>query len=66
MSEQRTSDQCLPPCYEAWGRDELEAEIHRLTRERDEWARKWHSIRAELAELKYPGMKGIILAKNIP
>lgn len=35
-------------------------EIERLTQERDEWASKWHRIRAELAELKYPGMKGVI------
>lgn len=34
--------------------------IERLTQERDEWAAKWHRIRAELAELKYPGMKGVI------
>lgn len=28
--------------------------------QRDEWAAKWHRVRAELAELKWPGMKGII------
>jgi hypothetical protein len=35
--------------------------IERLTGERDEWASKWHKVRAELAELKYPGMKGVIV-----
>lgn len=34
--------------------------IERLTQERDTWASKWHRIRAELAELKYPGMKGVV------
>ncbi len=38
----------------------LLAEIDRLNRERDAWAAKWHRVRAELAELKYPGMKGVI------
>ena len=34
--------------------------IEQLTFERDAWADKWHKIRAELAEFKFPGMKGII------
>jgi hypothetical protein len=42
----------------------LRAEIERLTVERDEWASKWHKVRAELAELKYPGMKGIIRTRS--
>ena len=41
-------------------RDALRGEVGRLTKERDEWASKWHTVRGELAELKYPGMKGII------
>jgi hypothetical protein len=41
-------------------------EIDRLTQERDEWAAKWHRVRAELAELKYPGMKGIIRPMGSP
>ena len=40
------------------------AEVERLTRERDEWARKWHRIRGELAEIKWPGMKGVIRPKR--
>jgi hypothetical protein len=43
---------------------EAAAEIERLTRERDEWARKWHRIRGELAEIKWPGMKGVIRPKR--
>ena len=38
--------------------------IEALVKERDEWARKWHAVRAELAELKYPGMKGVVYANN--
>ena len=44
--------------------DRLRAEVERLTRERDEWARKWHRIRGELAEIKWPGMKGVIRPKR--
>ena len=44
--------------------DELRAEVERLTRERGEWARKWHRIRGELAEIKWPGMKGVIRPKR--
>ncbi len=40
--------------------------IQRLTAERNEWAAKWHKVRAELAELKYPGMKGIIRPADDP
>ena len=43
---------------------EAAAEIERLTRERGEWARKWHRIRGELAEIKWPGMKGVIRPKR--
>ena len=39
-------------------------EVERLTLERDEWARKWHRIRGELAEIKWPGMKGVIRPKR--
>ena len=42
------------------------AEVERLTRERDDWAQKWHRVRAELAELKYPGMKGVIKTTGSP
>jgi len=35
-------------------------EIERLTRERDEWAAKWHAMRKLYAELKYPGMTGVV------
>lgn len=45
-------------------RDALRAELATCRRERDEWARKWHAVRAELAELKYPGMKGVVYANN--
>ena len=44
--------------------DRLRAEVERLTRERGEWARKWHRIRGELAEIKWPGMKGVIRPKR--
>ena len=44
--------------------DRLRALNAELVRERDDWARKWHAIRAELAELKFPGMRGIIRAKG--
>jgi hypothetical protein len=40
----------------------LKAENERLERERNEWATKWLALRAELAEIKYPGMKGVIKA----
>lgn len=40
--------------------ESLQARVRELTSERDAWAQKWHAVRAELAELKYPGMKGII------
>lgn len=36
------------------------AAFMRIEAERDEWAAKWHKVRAELAELKYPGMKGVV------
>ena len=39
------------------GQQYLAEQIERLTKERDDWAAKWHRVRAELAELKYPGMK---------
>ncbi len=45
-------------------RDRLRALNAELASDRDEWARKWYAIRAELAELKFPGMKGIIRAKG--
>ena len=40
------------------------AEVERLAQERGEWARKWHRIRGELAEIKWPGMKGVIRPKR--
>lgn len=39
----------------------LKAQVAQLTKERDEWARKWHAMRKQYAELKYPGMTGVIL-----
>ena len=41
-------------------------EIERRTPERDDWAAKGHKARAELAELKYPGMKGIVRPMSGP
>jgi hypothetical protein len=39
---------------------ELEKRVEQLTRERDEWAAKWHAMRKQYAELRYPGMTGVI------
>ena len=38
----------------------LEAELARVTTERDEWASKWKEMRRMLAEVKYPGMTNIV------
>ena len=38
------------------------AECERLTRDRNEWAAKWRETRKQLAELKFPGMTGIVKA----
>ena len=38
----------------------LEAELARVTTERDEWASKWKEMRRMLAEAKYPGMTNIV------
>ena len=43
--------------------DRQRAEIERLTKERDEWAAKWHAMRMRYAELKFPGMTKEIRAK---
>ena len=43
--------------------DRLRAEVERLTKERDEWAAKWHAMRMRYAELKFPGMTKEIRAK---
>ena len=43
-----------------------ECKCDQLKRERDEWAEKWHRIRLEYAELKYPGMKGVIRPTEAP
>lgn len=40
----------------------LQAENAALVSERDEWARKWHKMRRELAEMKYPGMNAEVHA----
>lgn len=45
---------------------EARKEVELLTHERDDWAQKWHRVRAELAELKYPGMKGVIKTTGSP
>lgn len=42
--------------------EEAEHEIERIKADRDEWARKWHKMRKELAELKYPGMNAEVHA----
>jgi hypothetical protein len=40
---------------------ELYAEkIEGLERERDEWCEKWQRMRTMYAELRFPGMKGIV------
>lgn len=46
--------------YEVRAVEVLLDEIERLTRERDEWCEKWQRMRTMYAELKYPGMKGIV------
>lgn len=42
----------------------LRANLDALIVQRDEWARKWHAVRAELAELKHPDMNGIVKSMN--
>ena len=39
-------------------------EIEHLRQERDEWAAKWHTMRRELANLKYPAISGTLLKDN--
>ena len=40
------------------------AECERLTKDRDEWAAKWRETRKQLAELKFPGMTGVVKAND--
>lgn len=40
--------------------DRLTARVAELEKERDEWAQKAHDWRAKYAELRYPGMKGVV------
>lgn len=44
--------------------DDKQGEIARLTVALGEWASKWQQLRRELAELRYPGMTGTIMADN--
>jgi len=45
-------------------RDALAARVAEAEKERDEWAAKWQTVRRELAELKYPGMTGVVRAND--
>jgi len=38
----------------------LEADLARVTAERDEWVAKWKEMRRMFAEAKYPGMTNIV------
>jgi len=38
----------------------LEAELARVTAERDEWVAKWKEMRRMFAEAKYPGMTNVV------
>ena len=40
------------------------AECERLTKDRDEWAAKWRETHKQLAELKFPGMTGVVKAND--
>lgn len=58
-------ERCSPIAYGPfYTKDEqiasLKAQVDKLTKERDEWARKWHAMRRQYAELRYPGMTGVI------
>ena len=46
-------------------RDSQQRVCIKVMEERDEWAAKWHSMRRQYAELRYPGMTGIVRA-NAP
>lgn len=36
--------------------------VERLTRERDEWAAKWQDMRRQYAQLRWPGLTGVVKA----
>lgn len=40
--------------------DRLTARVAELTKERDDWARKADEWRGKYAELRFPGMKGVV------
>lgn len=45
-------------------RDRLAAEVEALRAERDEWAAKWHAMRRQYADLRWPGMTNEVHAAD--
>ena len=43
---------------------ELEDERDALKVERDEWAAKWHAMRRQYGEMRWPGMTRVVTASD--
>lgn len=44
--------------------DALRAERDALKVERDEWAEKWHQMRRQYGEMRWPGMTRVVTASD--